>query len=312
MASNQDYYQTLGVTKTASDSEIKAAYRKKALEWHPDRNKSPEATEKFKEVNEAYEVLGNSEKRAAYDQFGHDAFRQGGMGGSQGPDGPFGSQTYQQGPFTYTYRTYGDGNQPFGSAQGGNPFEGMDFGGFSDPFEIFEQFFGGGFGGGGRARARRQVYSLNVTFMEAAKGTEKRVDIAGRTMTIKIPAGVDDGSRVRFGDFDVVLSVGKDKVFARDGINVYVDVPVDFVDAALGTTVEVPTIDGPVSLKVPSGTQSETVIRLRGRGIVEPHGNRVGDEYVRIKVKVPTKLSGKQKQVLEELRDSGSKRSGWF
>lgn len=293
-----DYYQTLGVSKNASDSEIKAAYRKKALEWHPDRNKTPEAAEKFKGINEAYEVLSNSEKRSAYDQFGADAFKQGGFAGGQG---------YQQGPFTYTYKTYGDGN---------NPFEGVDFGGFSDPFEIFEQFFGGGFGpsaGGSRARARRQVYSLTISFMEAARGTEKQVDIGGKSMTIKIPAGVDDGSRVRFGDFDIVLSVMPDKSFHRDGANIYVDVEVGFADAALGTNIDVPTIDGMVTLKVPAGTQPDTLIRLRGRGVSDPRGSRVGDQYVRIRVKVPTKLSHKEKELLEELRsDSGDKRSRWF
>ncbi len=297
MATNQDYYQTLGVSKTASDSEIKAAYRKKALEWHPDRNKTPEAAEKFKEINEAYEVLSNSEKRQAYDQYGPDAFAQG--SGAQG-----------QGPFTYTYQTYG-GGQPFGSAQGGeNPFEGMDFG---DPFEIFEQFFGGGFASGGRARTRRQVYQLSISFIEAVKGTEKQVDIGGKTMTIKIPAGVDDGSRVRFGDFDIVLSVTPDKTFHRDGANIYVDVEVDFADAALGTNIDVPTIDGAVTLKVPAGTQPDTLIRLRGRGVSDPRGGRIRDQYVRIRVKVPTKLSRKEKELLEELRlDSSGKRSGWF
>lgn len=306
MASRQDYYQILGVSKDASDAELKAAYRKQALQWHPDRNKSAEATEKFKEINKAYEVLSDPQKRQAYDQFGSAAFEQGGVGGPGGPFGGFGGQTYQQGPFTYTYRTYGSGDQ--------NPFEGMDFGGFSDPFEIFEQFFGAGFNPG-RARARRQVYSLTITFMEAAKGTEKKVDIGGKTMTIKVPAGVDDGSRVRFGDFDVVISVEKDKTFQRDGLNLYIEVDVDFPDAALGTTVIVPTLSEPAELKVPAGTQPDTVMRLRGYGIREPHGSHIGDEYIRIKVKVPTKLSGKQKELLEELKeasDAAKKRSGWF
>lgn len=306
MATTQDYYQVLGVGKNASDAEIKTAYRKQALEWHPDRNKDPKATEKFKAINEAYEVLSNPEKKSAYDQFGHDAFKQGGMGGAAG-QGPFGGQTYQQGPFTYTYRTYGSGGQQ-------NPFEGVDFGGFSDPFEIFEQFFGGGFNPqGGRARPRRQVYSLAISFIEAVKGTEKTVDIGGKGMTIKIPAGVDEGSRVRFGDFDIVLSVRPDKTFKRDGADIHVAVEVSFPDAVLGTTIEVPTIDGQVSLKVPAGTQPDTIIRLRGRGVRIPNRNLSGDEYVQIKVTVPSKLTSDQRRLLEEYRSSSSKsRSGWF
>ena len=290
-----DYYQILGVSKSASDQELKAAYRKQALQWHPDRNKSAQATEKFKEINKAYEILSDPQKKQAYDQYGENAFK--------------GSQGQQQGPFTYSYRSYGNG---------GNPFEGTDFAGFTDPFEIFEQFFGGGFSAGPSARSgrgRRQVYSLQISFMEAAKGTEKRVDIGGKSMTIKVPAGVDDGSRVRFGDFDIVISVEKDKTFQRDGLNIYVEVDVDFVDATLGTTIIVPTLGEPVSLKVPAGTQPDTVMRLRGHGITEPHGSRAGDEYVHIKVKVPTKLSGKQKEILESLRDASErdkKRSGWF
>lgn len=292
MSASDDYYQTLGVSKTASDSEIKAAYRKKALEWHPDRNKTPEAAEKFKEITKAYEILSNSEKRQAYDQYGDAAFDQ-----NQG----FGQQ---QGPFSYTYRTYGNGE---------NPFEGMNFGDFGDPFEIFEQFFGGGFSTGRGRGQRRQVYSLNISFMEAVKGTEKQVDIGDKTMTIKIPAGVDDGSRVRFGDFDIVLSVSPDRQFHRDGANIYIDIDVDFADAALGTTIDVPTIDGPVTLKVPAGTQPDTLIRLRARGVPDPRGGRVGDQYVRVKVKVPTKLSRSEKELLENLRtDSGGKRSSWF
>src|SRR3989338_4418926 len=118
-----DYYEMLGVSKNSSDQEIKAAYRKQALKWHPDRNKSPEANAKFKEINKAFEVLSDPKKKEVYDQYGEEAFARGGYGGA-------GGQSYQQSPFTYTY-----------SSSGGNPFEGVDFGGFSDPFEIFEQFF---------------------------------------------------------------------------------------------------------------------------------------------------------------------------
>lgn len=276
-----DYYQTLGVSKNASDAEIKAAYRKKALEWHPDRNKDPKAAEKFKEINQAYEILSNPQKKQTYDQFG--------------------STEQQQGPFSYSYQTYG--NQ--------NPFEGVDFGGFSDPFEIFEQFFGGssafGFGGPRGGRTRRQVYSLEISFLEAVQGAEKEVQMGNKTMKIKIPAGVDEGSRVRFGDFDIVLSVRPDKTFQRDGQNIYVTKEIDYPEAVLGTNVEVPTIDGPVTLKIPSGTQPESLIRLRGRGV------KGGDQYVRVKIKIPSRLSHDQSEILKDYQKSlGKKQSGWF
>ncbi len=304
MATNKDFYNVLGVSKNATDAELKAAYRKKALEWHPDRNKAPGAAEKFKEVNEAYEILSNTDKRSAYDRFGSAAFEQGGMGGPNGPFGGF-NQGGQQGPFSYTYRTYG------GNA-GENPFGG-GFGGFSDPFEIFEQFFGGGFSPGGQRRARRAVYSLEISFMEAIRGTEKEVELNGKNMKIKIPAGVDEGTRVRFGDFDIMVSVRPDKTFQREGPNIYVTAEIEFPDAVLGTTIEVPTIDGPVTIKVPAGTQPDTMIRLRGRGVKMAQSSHVGDEYIRIKINIPSRVSGEQRRLLEELqKTSNKKRSGWF
>src|SRR3989344_2089438 len=160
----QDYYQILGVSKKASAAEIQKAYRKQALEWHPDRNKDPKASEKFKEITKAYEILTDPKKKEIYDQYGADAFAPGSGFGGQQPGG--GTQSGRYGPFTYSYST-GNG--------GGSPFEGFDFGGFSDPFDIFEQFFGGG--GGFRPRKQRSVYQLTIDFMEAVNGTEKKVQI---------------------------------------------------------------------------------------------------------------------------------------
>jgi DnaJ-class molecular chaperone len=246
---NEDYYKILGVSKTASADEIKKAYRKLALQYHPDRNKTKEAEEKFKEVTKAYEVLSDQGKRQTYDQFGAAAFEQGGPSG-QGPFGGFGGFGQQQqgryGPFTYTYST----NQ--------GP-EGFDFGGFSDPFEIFEQFFGGASPFG--QRQRREVYSLKIDFIEAVKGTQKKVNLGGKVQTIKIPGGVDDGSRVRFGDYDVILNVVPDKRFKRQGFDIVSDEEISFAQAALGTQLEVETVDGKVKLKIPSGTQPDTLIR---------------------------------------------------
>jgi len=291
-----DYYQILGVSKTATEADIKRAYRKLALQYHPDRNKGKEAEGKFKEVTKAYEVLSDAGKRQTYDQFGAAAFEQGGPSG-QGAGGPFGGFGGQQGPFTYTYST-----------SGGNP-QGFDFGqGFSDPFEIFEQFFGGGnpFG----RQQRRSTYSLTISFMEAVKGATKRVQLEGKTQTIKIPAGVDDGSRIRFGDYDVVIDVTPDKKFKRQGYDIVTEEEITFPQAALGDTLEVETIQDSVRIKIPAGTQPETLIRLRGKGVKMIRGSGHGDHYVRIKITIPKNLSARQKELLKEFDDS--KKHGWF
>jgi len=289
MTTKRDYYDILGVSKNASTEEIKKAYRKQALEWHPDRNKSSQAAEKFKEVNEAYEVLSNPQKKQTYDQFGHAAFTPG--GGAEYGGWPFGggfSQTYKQGPFTYTYTTYG-----------GQGAEGFDFGGFTDPFEIFEQFFGGG--SPFRQTQRIPRYGLTLTFMEAAKGTEKEVRLDGQKKTIKIPAGVDDGSRIKFKDFYITIDVKPDKTFQRDGADVFVNQEIPLLTAILGGVIEVPTIDGNLKLRVRPGTQSGTMVRLAGRGIKRLHGFGRGDQYVRLLVKIPERLNRQQKEALEEL-----------
>lgn len=287
MATQRDFYEVLGVKKTATDAEIKTAYRKMALKWHPDRNadKKEEAEKTFKEINEAYQILSNKQKRAQYDQFGHAAFDPAsGMGGN-----PFGGGFRQGGPFTYTYTN---------TAQGGNP--NVDFG---DPFEIFEQFFGGGFGGFSQ-EARRPRYSLMIEFMESFKGVTKKVQIEGSEHTIKVPAGATDGTRIRFEKFDVTINVKADKRFQREGSDLYVDQPVPFSMLALGGTCELQTVDKTLKLKVRAGTASHTLVRLRDEGMPRLQSSGRGDLYVRLVVAVPQKLSKEQKQALEALQQT--------
>lgn len=279
MTSKRDYYEILGLERSATADDIKKAYRKLALKYHPDRNKEDNAEAKFKEINEAYEVLKDAKKRQSYDQFGHAAFdAAAGMGSN-----PF-AGGFRQGPFTYTYSTGGQ-----------NPFGGADF---SDPFDIFEQFFGGGFA----QAARRPRYSLQVDFMEAAKGATKTVKIDGKEHTIKIPAGADDGTRIRFENFDVTLDVRPHPKFRREGYDLFLDQEIDFVTATLGGKIKVPALEEELTLKVRAGTQSHTLVRLRDEGVPYLRGRGKGDLYVRLIVKVPDKLTKDQKKLLEQYR----------
>lgn len=287
MPTKRDYYEVLGLKKGATAAEIKAAYRKMALKNHPDHNKEKDAEAKFKEINEAYQILSDDKKRQTYDQFGHAAFDPAaGGGGAGGAGNPFAGG--QGGPFTWSYNSSG--------GAGGNPFDGMDFG---DPFDIFESFFGGGMGRGGQ---RRQRYSLRIDFMDAVKGAEKTVEIDGKKQTIKIPAGANDGTRIRFEKFDVTLDVAAHPDFKRDGADLYVDQQISYTMAALGGTTEVSTVDGKVKMKVRAGTPSHALIRLRGEGVQHLQGRGKGDLYVRLIVTVPEKLSREEKKLLEELK----------
>jgi molecular chaperone DnaJ len=345
----RDYYEVLGVTRSANDEELKKAYRRLAIQFHPDRNPGDkQAEEKFKELNEAYQILSEPERRAQYDRFGHAAF--------QGPQGPGG-------------------------------FGGFDFTqGFEEVFsDIFGDFFGTG-RGRSRSRSRRGDdlrYDLEVEFEEAAHGSEKTVKFQRLTLcescngsrarggsegartcpncrgtgqvrtqqgffsisttcgqcrgegtiiadpcpkcqgqgrvrkpvslSVKIPPGVDNGSRLKLrnegeagfgggpnGDLYVVVHVKEHSLFVRQDNDVVIEVPVSFPQGALGAEIDVPTLEGKIKLKVPAGTQSGKVLRLKGKGFTDLHGYGRGDQLVRIVVETPRRLTARQRELLEE------------
>lgn len=306
MASKRDYYEVLGVGKNASDDEIKKAYRKLAVKYHPDRNPGDkEAETKFKEINEAHEVLSDKQKRARYDQFGH-----AGVGGA-GSAGGFGG---------------------FGGA--GNPFSG---GNFNFNGQAFNFDFGGGglddilgdlFGFGGRGRRPRRgadyQTSVTLTFEEAIFGTTETITVDGKAVKVKIPAGIDDGMSVKLagkggpapeggagpGDLYVRVRVKPHKTLTREGTIILSEQTISMVDAALGCEIEVETIDGVVTMKVPAGTQSGTPFKLSGHGVpFRADGDR-GPHIVTVIVETPRNLTKKQKEILEEFR--GAKKRGIF
>lgn len=284
----RDYYEVLGVSKDVRETELKKAYRKLALQWHPDRNKSPGASEKFKEINEAFEVLSDPQKRARYDQFGHSGVKNQANAG-------FG----QQGPFSYSY-----------SGNLNDLFEQFGFGGGSDPLDIFENFFGFRTPGGQRT-TQKPVYQIKISFNEACEGTQRQVVIRGESKTIKIPAGVDSGTRIRFSNFDILVQVQPSHQYHREGQDLYYEYRLSYLDAILGTTIKVPVLNKEVKVKIKPGTQPNTVIRLKGFGLpylTSSWGNRnKGDFYLVVKVILPSKPNQKEKRYLEELRQNSDK-----
>lgn len=346
----RDYYEILGVQQDASESDIKKAYRRLAMKYHPDRNPDDEeALTHFREAKEAFEVLSDQQKRAAYDRFGH------------------------------------AGVDP--SAAGGGGAGG--FGGGADFSDIFGDVFGDIFGGGGRRRSARGAdlrYRLDIGLEEAVQGTETEIRIPAqercdtcdgsgakpgskprkcstcggigqvrmqqgffsiqqtcptcrgtgeiidapckpcggkgyvqreKSLSVTIPAGVDTGDRIRLsgegevgdqgapsGDLYVEVRVKPHPIFERDGSNLICDVPLDIATAALGGEIDVPTLDGRVKLKIPAGTQSERVFRIRGKGVKPVRGGAPGDVLCRVRIETPVHLTARQKELLEELRDT--------
>ena len=367
--SKRDYYEVLGIERDVSAKDLKKAYRRVAMKYHPDRNPDDqEAEEKFKEASEAYEILSDAEKRSAYDQFGH------------------------------------AGVDPQAGGFGGGGFGGGS-GSFSDIFgDVFGDIFGGGGGGGrgrgGPARGADLRYTLELDLEDAVKGTSVKIRVptlvscntcdgsgakAGtkpvtcttcggvgqvrmqqgffsvqqtcpncrgkgtiisdpcgdchgqgrieetKTLSVKVPAGVDTGDRIRLsgegeagadggpaGDLYVQVSVKEHDIFQRDGKNLYCEVPIGFVDAALGGELDVPTLDGRVKLKVPAETQTGKMFRLRGKGVTPVRGGNAGDLMCRVIVETPVNLSNKQKDLLKEFKASmkgdknSPKQNSWF
>jgi molecular chaperone DnaJ len=346
----RDYYEVLGVNRDASEDDIKKSYRKLAMKYHPDRNPdNPKAEENFKEAKEAYEMLSDPQKRAAYDQYGHAGVDPSAAGGPGG-------------------------------------FGGGGFGNFSDAFgDIFGDIFGGG-GGGRRSNVYRGAdlrYNMEISLEDAARGTETKIRIpvmakcepcdgtgakagtspvtcttchghgqvrmqqgffsvqqtcptchgngqmvkdpctechgAGRvkqhkTLSVKIPAGVDEGDRIRLsgegeagvnggptGDLYVVVHLKPHEIFQREGADLHCEMPISFTTAALGGEIEIPTLDGHAKMKIPAETQTGSVFRLRGKGIRPLRGNHHGDLMCHVVVETPVKLNEKQRELLREL-----------
>ncbi len=310
MATKKDYYEVLEVPKTASDAEIKSAYRRLARKHHPDIDKSAGSAEKFKELSESYQVLSDPNKKKQYDQFGHAAFdRSSGFGGGNpfGGANPFGGGSYSW-----------SSSNPFGSAQGG-PNVQFDFGGFEDPFELFEQIFGGAGSPFGQSFRRRPTYQLNVSFDEAIKGVTKEVEIEERNsqgreirkrMKIKVPAGVDSGTKMRFGEMDIVFNVSRHPQFLREGANIFSEITINIPQLVLGDIFEVDTVQGKVKVKVPPGTQPGSLVKLKGKGMPRLDTTGHGDHYVRVNLTVPKNPSKQEKQLYEELYNLSSPPSG--
>ncbi|MCA3307184.1 MAG: molecular chaperone DnaJ [Roseomonas sp.] len=355
----RDYYEVLGVARDAGEDDLKKTYRKLAMQWHPDRNQgNAEAEAKFKELNEAYDVLKDAEKRAAYDRFGHAAFEQGGPGGGGGGGGPFGGGGFED-IFEEMFGRFGGGGRGQRAAAG----RGADL---RTQVEVsLEEAFAGakktirfatsvsceackGVGaeggaasgvqncgtcqGSGKVRAQQGFFLVERTCPTCSgagrtiKNPCKICRGAGRvqrerSLNVSVPAGVDDGTRIRLsgegeagqrgapaGDLYVDIAVRPHPIFQRDGANIVVRVPLRMTQAALGGHVEVPSIDGGRSkVTIPAGTQTGDQFRLRGKGFSVLRSAACGDMYVQVMVETPQNLSPKQRELLEQFEAEAEK-----
>ena len=312
----RDYYEVLGVARGATEAQIKSAYRKLARKFHPDVNKAADATAKFREATEAYEVLGDAQKRKMYDQFGH-----------AGPAGGFGQPG---GPGGYGGGRSGGGGRNYTWQQGGRP-GGVDFdemfggpGGFNGmTLEEILQQLGGAAGRGGRRgraaapRGQDLEYNLDLDFLAAVRGADTNVTLQDdrgnrQTLTVHIPPGVHEGSRVRVrekgapgpggsGDLYIVTHIRPHPYFRREGNDIYIDLPISITESALGAKVDAPTLEGTMTVTVPPGTGSGRKLRLKGRGITPP-GGTAGDQFIVIQVVPPPRLSPKGAELLKEFQ----------
>lgn len=292
----RDYYEVLGIKRSASDAQIKTAYRKLARKYHPDVNKASDASGQFREATEAYEVLSDQEKRKMYDRFGH-----------AGPTGrPFGTGR--------SYTSAGPGGFDIGDifGRGSSGFAGM---GLDDILNALR--------GGRRGRARSQMrgsdveYKVTLGFMDVIRGTSAMLRYlqpgkggATETLDVKIPAGVGAGSKIRVrgkgalgpggaGDLYLIVDVKDHPYFRREGEDIYLDLPISIVEATLGAKVDMPTIDGMMTVSIPAGVSSGTKLRLRGKGVAMA-GKKRGDQYVVIKIVPPQNISQEAKKLIKE------------
>lgn len=318
--SKRDFYEVLGVPKGASDDEIKKAYRKLAMKYHPDRNKGrKDAETRFKEAKEAYEVLSEKEKRAAYDRFGHAGVDPSMAAGAAGAAGGAGGFDYNE-MFRQARSAQGGG--------GAGGFEGFQFEGA--PEDLFEGLFGGVRGGRRAPRSRKGAdvaYRMNVSLEQAVRGFETHITVPGddgesRTLEVKIPAGIRDGQKVRVagrghpgheggpaGDVLVEIHLEPHPRFEREGDDLVTRATITQPQAALGGEIDVPTLDGPVTMTIPAGTQPGRRFRLRGKGVKGMKSGEFGDLYVVVQVETPTHLTSEQQALYRQL-DASMKKSG--